>query len=169
MGVFFSFCFCFFCYLLWTSCDMTVLRGKRGGKQLLSPSLSAASPALCFGGAGALQNQQTHYRLTIPKAAGNPLFVQGSWPGVSVLQGFSCWPLPGMKWPRLRARGAPAAGGRLSSQHGEHSRLLLELVVAVSGNKDSFLGQVKQLSAWLLLKGFELCPSPSAPSRVSPH
>lgn len=36
---------------------------------------------------------------------------------------------------------------------------LLELVLAVSGNKESLLRQVKQLNAWLLLKGFELCSS----------
>lgn len=77
---------------------MTVL-GETRWKQLLFPSSSAASPALCFRGAGALHNQQIHYSLILPKAAPNPVFSQGSWPDVSMLQGFSCWPLPGMKWP----------------------------------------------------------------------
>lgn len=40
--------------------------------------------------------------------------------------------------------------------------------MAVSGNKGSLLRQVKQLNAWLLLKGFELC-APAALESIRPQ
>lgn len=138
--------------------------GETRWKWLLFPSLSAASPASRFRGAGALHNQQSHYRLIIPKATVSPVFLQGSRPHVSVLQGFSCWPLPGMKWPWLRVWDQGHGGGSCCWRKAELPAWRAFQARCwswcwQSQGTESLLRQVKQLNARLLLKGFELCSS----------